>query len=41
MASKNLTVSKESANSIDELTQQAITLQRMVERFQTKEENIK
>lgn len=41
MASKNLTVSKESANSIDELTQQAVTLQRMVERFQTKGENMK
>lgn len=36
MASKNLAVSKDSANSIDELAQQAVMLQKMVERFQTK-----
>ncbi|NDO46383.1 methyl-accepting chemotaxis protein [Clostridium sp. MD294] len=41
MASKNLTVSKASASSIDELTQQAVTLQKMVERFQIKGENMK
>lgn len=36
IASKNLHISKESANSVDELTQQALTLQKMVEEFHTK-----
>ena len=36
IASRNLDVSKQSANSIDELTQQAITLQKMVDKFRTK-----
>ncbi len=41
MASKNLTVSTDSANSIDELAQQAVMLQKMVERFQTKDHYVK
>lgn len=40
MTTKNLSIAQESANSIDELTQQAMTLQRMVEKFETKDQNI-
>ncbi len=36
IASKNLQVSKDSTNSVDELTQQALALQKMVEEFHTK-----
>ena len=41
MTTKNLSIARESANSIDELTQQAVTLQKMVEKFETKDQNMK
>ena len=40
MTTKNLSVAQESANSIEELTQQAVTLQQMVEKFETRNQNI-
>ncbi len=40
MTTKNLSVAQESANSIEELTQQAVTLQEMVEKFETRNQNI-
>ncbi len=40
MTTKNLSVAQESANSIEELTQQAVTLQQMVEKFETRNQSI-
>ena len=40
MTTKNLSVAQESANSIEELTQQAVTLQQMVEKFETRSQSI-